>query len=254
MEAKLLSGIFIFLLAGFTAGNNIASQETSPNAMIGKTCYVNSPEGLNMRSEPSTSSGRIAAFPDNYPVRVLGRTETMALVGGVRNYWYQVEADRKTGWVFGEYIRLEPKPFVQVKNIGGIVLTAPKEVIEKRTHAGTYRVLSLYNGGYDVSNPYTQVLSEISLKISYSANGIMNIICNLGSSIDESFSLTRYFPEDNSLYLVTADGPNGSLFLKIYFTGMGIFLHYQYTKFSGDNDEEEYYEIVSQYNLLMQKI
>lgn len=69
------------------------------SSVAGKTATVNSPDGINMRKDPSTS-GQV--------IKVLKKGDKVTIVDGPKTSdgldWYQVKVANQTGWVAKQYI------------------------------------------------------------------------------------------------------------------------------------------------------
>ena len=89
----------------FNDNQNITEQT---NYSINSTLYVIPSEGLNLRSEPSTTSTIIKLLPQNTEVTVLEKSDEIVIIGGIHDYWYKVDTENETGWVFGGYLARYP--------------------------------------------------------------------------------------------------------------------------------------------------
>jgi hypothetical protein len=65
---------------------------------------VNSPEGLSLRKNAASDAERITIIPDKQRVTVLDVDANAVTIDGINNFWYLVEYDYMTGWVFGGYL------------------------------------------------------------------------------------------------------------------------------------------------------
>jgi len=71
--------------------------------------YVNSRDGLRVRSNPSINSDRIGVFLHGERIIVYAKTENAETIDGITDYWYSTRPvnikDRiYTSWVFGGYL------------------------------------------------------------------------------------------------------------------------------------------------------
>ena len=245
MKAKIFLAVLIVLLAGCGQNKSSVSGELNENGnadisdfsdemvweqdgagvVVNKddsTWYVVSAEGVNLRFQPTTQSKIIIAVPDNYPIKILGRTDAQEKIGETSNFWYQASVDGKIGWVFGEYINSQPKEFAFVTEMKEISLFTVKELIKKRSYEGSYRVFSVLNGNFDIGR---RNLSDITLRISYTANKEdMVVRCNFPREINKNFTGGDQFVDDYGVLLTAADG----LIFTMYFTSRGIVLYYSH--------------------------
>ncbi|MCL1928016.1 MAG: SH3 domain-containing protein [Treponema sp.] len=245
MKAKIFLAVLLVLLAGCGQNKSSVSGELNENGnadvsdfsdemvreqdgagvVVNKddsTWYVVSAEGVNLRFQPTTQSKIIIAVPDNYPIKILGRTDAQEKIGETSNFWYQASVDGKIGWVFGEYINSQPKEFAFVTEMKEITLFTVKELIEKRSYEGSYRVFSVLNGNFDIDR---RNLSDITLRISYTANKEdMVVRCNFPREINKNFTGGDQFVDDYGVLLTAADG----LIFTMYFTSRGIVLYYSH--------------------------
>ena len=95
--------IFIFFI-----GVNVFSQ----NAKLPRVMYVNFIEGLQIYSEPSINSNKIAVYAHGEYIVVYERSNRLQTVNGKSNYWYQIRGPIKgldgkwhdKAWIFGGYL------------------------------------------------------------------------------------------------------------------------------------------------------
>jgi hypothetical protein len=189
---------------------------------------VASADGVNLRFQPTTQSKVLMAVPDNYPIKILGRTDEQVTIGGISNFWCQASVDGKVGWVFGEYINSQPKEFAYVTETRGITLFPIKEIIEKRSYEGSYRVFSVLNGNFDIDRCN---LSDITLRVGYITNKEdMVVRCNFPREINKNFTRKDQFIDDYGVLLTASDG----LIFTMYFTSRGIVLYYSQGDYQGN--------------------
>ncbi|MDR0455765.1 MAG: SH3 domain-containing protein [Treponema sp.] len=89
--------------------NEISETNTFHNiienrSIIKITRYVNSLEGLNIRNEPNINSTKILTIPCNSQVDLLAIDSNEIIIDGIKNYWYLINYNEITGWVFGGYL------------------------------------------------------------------------------------------------------------------------------------------------------
>lgn len=75
--------------------NFVAAQETE-RAVV--TAAV-----LKLRSEPAATAAVVATVKKGTIVKILGKSEAQVTIDNISDYWYRVESDGKTGWLFGGY-------------------------------------------------------------------------------------------------------------------------------------------------------
>jgi hypothetical protein len=68
------------------------------------TMYVTAPEGLNLRSEPSTQSEIVRLLPFSTEVQILNTDNNLIIIDGIESKWYEVNSNNSVGWVFGGYL------------------------------------------------------------------------------------------------------------------------------------------------------
>jgi hypothetical protein len=132
MRKMLFLGIFILFFActknkqnnilqeTYSENNDIALNETSleknnviKNTEIGeenisssnlpKIMYVNSKEGLRMRSEASVNGNVTGLLLYGERIIVEAKTDTAEIIDNITDYWYRIR-DNNIFWVFGGYL------------------------------------------------------------------------------------------------------------------------------------------------------
>jgi hypothetical protein len=73
------------------------------------TCRILSSVGVNLRSEPNSSSSVLATIPYDETVTILSKGEQSETIGGKTGNWYEVEYDGTKGWLFSAFVELNPK-------------------------------------------------------------------------------------------------------------------------------------------------
>jgi hypothetical protein len=66
--------------------------------------YVNSPEGLRIRSNPNINSERIYLLPNKSPVEILERENEEINIDGIPGNWLLIKYNSIEGWVFSGYL------------------------------------------------------------------------------------------------------------------------------------------------------
>lgn len=112
---KLIKFISIFLLLILcigctkkTAINEIVTEKEEIFNSDNSTLYVIPANGLNLRSEPNTTSERITLLSQNTELTVLERSEIEEVIDELHDYWYKVDNGEEVGWVFGGYLAKYP--------------------------------------------------------------------------------------------------------------------------------------------------
>jgi hypothetical protein len=71
----------------------------------GKIMYVNSPEGLRIRAEPSINSRVVGMNSYGQCIWLLERSDVAVTIDGITAYWYNSSnGSGGNGWVFGGYL------------------------------------------------------------------------------------------------------------------------------------------------------
>jgi hypothetical protein len=81
-------------------GNEIDGLGEEHNELM----YVDSPEGLMVRANPSITAGKIYLLKDNQEVRVIETDPAIATIDGIEGHWALIETDEITGYVFNGYL------------------------------------------------------------------------------------------------------------------------------------------------------
>jgi hypothetical protein len=66
--------------------------------------YVSPPNGLTLRVEPSPAGTRIRGLPQFERLEANAMTNKKETIDGINDFWYRVNTDGETGWVFGGYL------------------------------------------------------------------------------------------------------------------------------------------------------
>jgi hypothetical protein len=89
--------LFVFVIS-FFAYINLFSQSSE----IGKVMYVNSIEGLRIRTEPAINSSILGTFLYGESIVIEEKTSMTITIDGITDYWYKLHFGK--GWVFGGYL------------------------------------------------------------------------------------------------------------------------------------------------------
>jgi hypothetical protein len=89
----------------------------SSQLVKGNTAYIYG-KSVNMREKDSADSKRITTIEDRTKVKILEKSKEEVSVKSIpfKAYWFKIESDGKTGWVFGAYVHPDPNsksPFIQ---------------------------------------------------------------------------------------------------------------------------------------------
>lgn len=136
--------------------------------------WIDSPGGLNMRSEPNTESEIIKIIPNG--------TELVALE--LSGEWYKISYDGKTGWVNKEYVRTFKEGEVPEKetdwlsyknNTYGYGISYPKDWVTKDYGANEAAKLLSYVGfGLQLSNTIDSAsLPPIVIKVTSDSKSVV---------------------------------------------------------------------------------
>jgi cell wall-associated NlpC family hydrolase len=109
---------------------------------------------LNVRSDSNSSSGIIGKLYKNNKITILQ----------TRNGWHRINFNNKTGWVYGEFVKLESSPEVPSVKSGEVNVSS----LNVRQGAGTtYKVLGSISKGTKI-----QVLDSVSGWHKFNYNGV----------------------------------------------------------------------------------
>ena len=110
----------------FTLGTSLSFADKArfyENGKVIDTMYVDSPEGLRVRDNPSLKSNRICGLTHRLPVKVvaIGKEET---IDGITAPWVEILIPRyewkndeaEFGWVFGGYLSEKRPKFIAPRN------------------------------------------------------------------------------------------------------------------------------------------
>ena len=141
--------------------------------------HVTTPDGLNVRGEPSTSGEKL--FTLKYKTRVYAKEPEeihKAVIDGFNDYWREIEYNGKSGWVFGAYLdTLKPMFFedktISHQNITGLIPGEWRAIQDPRNNSYAKSIIAhadfisgMYLPGkhysFDWDNTYFMGLEETS--------------------------------------------------------------------------------------------
>jgi len=71
----------------------------------GKIMYINSPNGLRVRSEPSLNGSILGTLLYGENIVIQEKNNVAVTIDGINNYWYKIiKGWTVSGWVFGGYL------------------------------------------------------------------------------------------------------------------------------------------------------
>jgi hypothetical protein len=94
--------VFKVLLLLFFVSVNIVAQDTLGNSA--NKMYVNTGDGLNMRTAPMTNSRKIRTLPIFTEVIILEKSNNIITIDGLSSAWYKIKVGNDIGWVFAGYL------------------------------------------------------------------------------------------------------------------------------------------------------
>ncbi|PJZ86566.1 SH3 domain-containing protein [Leptospira harrisiae] len=78
----------------------------TPAIEVGQTAFI-SATVLNARKTPTLDGEKVGKLKLGDQIKVLERSEKDLEIDGITSYWYRVQSNFVTGWVFGGYLSLE---------------------------------------------------------------------------------------------------------------------------------------------------
>jgi hypothetical protein len=78
--------------------------------------FVNSPEGLNVRSAPGLSGNKIFILPNKKQVKIIATEEEEIVLDGVAGKWTYIDVEQGNGWVFGGYLQTQEESIQNLQN------------------------------------------------------------------------------------------------------------------------------------------
>jgi len=97
--------------------NLLNSNEKSPietKEIIPSFLFVNSIEGLNLRSEASIQSTKIITISHLSKVEILEKSNALDTINDITNSWYKVKVYNNIGWIFGGYLSRDSSLGVEI--------------------------------------------------------------------------------------------------------------------------------------------
>jgi len=98
---KLIISIIILLL--YPIGMMFSQQEGAIIERKIGTSYVFE-DGVSLKEKPSTSSNSLASLKAGDKIEITGNTKTVTETNWVKDYWYKVSYENKSGYVWGYYL------------------------------------------------------------------------------------------------------------------------------------------------------
>ena len=167
----ILTVLFLFPLSAETS-------KYYKNNSLKNTMYVNSPEGLKVRDNPSLSGKRICGLVNALPVKIV-EVGKEAKIDGIKDNWikilipaYEWKGDEpEYGWVFGGYlsekkVKYDLKSPVDVQNLlmSKIWRDENSYFIKWFSHDGTFAFQKLAAGGGDTGQFTVKNSSTLVIK------------------------------------------------------------------------------------------
>ncbi|GHT71977.1 hypothetical protein FACS1894110_25950 [Spirochaetia bacterium] len=84
--------------------NKINNNENTNKSIEVELMFVNSPEGLRVRSEPNINSEKISLLKNGQEVSILNKDMNNVEIDGINGNWYLIQTEEITGWVFSGYL------------------------------------------------------------------------------------------------------------------------------------------------------
>ena len=143
-------------------------------------CWINSSEGLQLRSSPSLDSKKISLIEDKKEINVfeIGQLDE---IDGILSFWLRVEYNSNKGWIFGGYTSIVP-PIIK-QNID-----EPELEIRPENLWGTW-----YSGYLD----FPEYIEQSSFFVSFDSNG--NYQC--GKNFTSIGTKGKYTVENDKIIL-----------------------------------------------------
>ncbi len=88
---------------------------------VNNTKYVNSREGLRVRTEPSLWGDKISLFPHRTKVSIIEVRPEIVIIDNISGNWELVEAGDIKGWVFGGYLSENPNDLFDMYIAGSYI-------------------------------------------------------------------------------------------------------------------------------------
>jgi hypothetical protein len=147
----------------------------SESKTVSETIYVNSKEGLRVRSKPDINSEKIFLLNDKQAITVLNKDTKNVTIDGVDGSWYLIQAEEAKGWVFSGYT---------VSNINDVVEEKTQNLILDEyisEYANSYNVYySNVNSGSIIYSAFEYLSSYdiLSSNLMHQLTTALNLIAN----------------------------------------------------------------------------
>ncbi|GHU75760.1 hypothetical protein FACS189461_2500 [Spirochaetia bacterium] len=178
---------------------NIPAEETA-NDMVSaeyEIMYVNSPDGLRVRSEPGLDGNKVGLLEYKARVEIMETDSHIVYIDGLKGQWKLINSGQTQGWVFGGYLEESLPQFKLESAIIGNWYIADKKstdgkIFYELVYADFYQEKRFEN---DIMTTFNPDWGEGKYKYTISENKIM------GASVGNSdytftYSLAGYIDED----------------------------------------------------------
>ena len=204
--------------------------------------YVNSPEGLRVRSSPGLDGNIINKLPDKEPVEVIKFSSETVEIDGINGLWTFVRSGEIEGWVFDGY------------------LSDSVEKVEGQEFTGVYRCQSMTLIGQENMSSYEllEILPNTE-NIMYEIEHISDntylfhsnySIWRLGKEKAETIEFKLPANENKPFYSMDAEKGGGGTHISFYFDEGKIKSIYHYLFYPYAYEEDIYPEKIGYKNEL----
>ena len=205
----------------FTLGTSLSFADKArfyENGKVIDTMYVDSPEGLRVRDNPSLKSNRICGLTHRLPVKVvaIGKEET---IDGITAPWVEILIPKEEwksnepeyGWIFGGYIKKEQPKFIAPRNAAELwqYLTSVGKFEEYENDVNNYYIFGFGNEGNFWHGKDESGIGEggnwkavSKNKVQFHTSYVMEF------EEDYSWELTFVFEDDGSFHYKAAESTN----------------------------------------------
>ncbi len=143
-------------------------------------CWINSPEGLRLRSSPNLDSQKISLIEDRKEINVF-EIGPLDEIDGILSFWLRVEYNSIKGWIFGGYASIVPPVINQ-------------DINETELEICPENLWGTWYSGYSDCPEY---IEQSSFYITFDSNG--NYRC--GKNFTDIGTEGKYSFENNNLHL-----------------------------------------------------
>ena len=108
LKQSVVTVLLIFLFFGCeksTETHEITLPPTSVLRVQVSWAIITAPH-LRLREEPSENARVIRYLQSGFVLEILSKTRKLETVEEEDNYWYQIQVDGLSGWVFGAYLNI----------------------------------------------------------------------------------------------------------------------------------------------------